>query len=84
MAEEKTLVINLRRDALKTPKHRRSRDAMSILRRRVAKFSKSGKVKIDPKTSERIWSRGAKNPHMRIRIKVRKLDDGSVETELVG
>ena len=83
MAEERTLTINLRKDALKTPKHTRSEDALSILRRRVAKFSKTGKVRIDPKISERVWSRGTKNPHLKLRVKVRKLDDGSVETELV-
>lgn len=84
MAEERTLTINLRRDALRAPKHRRSGDALAILRRRLSKLSKTGKVKIDMGTSERVWSRGTKNPHYRLRIRVRKLDDGSVETELVG
>lgn len=84
MAEEKVMVFNLRQAALKTPKQRRSRDIISILRRGAAKFSKNGEVKIDPKISEKIWSRGRKNPQMKLKIKLRKLDNGSVETELVG
>lgn len=84
MAEEKVIIFNLRKDALKTPKWRRSGDAASILRRQLAKFSKTGKVKIDSKTNEKIWARGVKYPTMKLRIKVKKLDDGSVETELVG
>lgn len=83
MAEEKVLVFNFRRASLKTPKLRRSRDLVSILRRRIAKLSKNGQVKIDPKLNAKIWSRGRKAPYMRLKMRIRKLDDGSVETELV-
>lgn len=84
MAEEKVLVFNLRRDALKAPKWRRSKDVASLLRRRVMKFSKSGKVEIGNGISEAIWSRGSRSPPMRLRLKITKLDDGSVKAELVG
>lgn len=84
MAEEKIIILNLRKDSLRTPKWRRTSDAVSILRRRIAKFSKGGRVKIDRRTNDTIWSRGARTPKMRLRIKVKKLDDGSVETELLG
>lgn len=84
MAEEKVLVFNLRRDALKAPKWRRSKDVASLLRGRLMKFSKSGKVNIDSRISEAIWSRGSRSPLMRLRLRIRKLDDGSVKAELVG
>lgn len=83
MAEDKILVFNLRKAALKTPKTRRSGDVLSILRRRAAKFSKNGKVKIDERTNLAIWARGRKSPKLSLRLKIKKLDDGSVETELV-
>lgn len=84
MAEEKILVFSLRKEALKTPKWRRSGDAASILRRKLAKFSKTGTVRIDSKTNDRLWQRGVKYPPMKLRLRVKKLDDGSVETELLG
>ncbi len=84
MAEEKTVVFNLRKDSTKTPKWKRSKGAVSVLRRRLAKFSRTGEVKLDGKISEAIWARGARKPQTRIRVRVKKLDDGSVEAQLAG
>ena len=84
MAEDKILVFNIRKDAIKTPKWRRSKDAMSILRRHVAKLSDNGKVKIDQATNMLMWRRGGKWPQLKFRLKIKKMDDGSVQTEYVG
>jgi large subunit ribosomal protein L31e len=84
MTEEKIMVLNLRKKAVETPKTRRSQDTMSILKRRLAKLSKNGEVKIDPKISERIWSRGAKMPAKKLKLKIAHLEDGSVKVELAG
>lgn len=84
MAEEKIIILNLRKDSLKTPKWRRGKDIISILRRKVGKISRSEKVKIDPKINEKFWSRGPKNPEKKLKIKIRKNDDGSVNCELAG
>lgn len=83
MAEEKTLVMNLRKDSLKTPKWRRAKDINSILRRRVARIARSDDVRIDPKINEKFWSRGSKMPDKILRVKIKKADDGKVTTELV-
>lgn len=84
MAEDKILVFNIRKDAIKTPKWRRSKDAMAILIRDVAKHSTNGKVKIDQATNELMWRKGGKWPQLKFRLKVKKMDDGSVQTEYVG
>jgi ribosomal protein L31E len=82
MAEEKVLVLNLRKESLKTPKWRRGKDIVSILRRRVARISKSENVRIDPKINELFWSRGPKMPEKILRVKIKKSDDGKVTAEL--
>lgn len=83
MAEEKVLVVNIRKAALKTPKWRRSGDAASILRRQIAKATRSGSVSIGANLNAALWKRGAKSPRMRLRVKVSKSGDGSVRAELV-
>lgn len=82
MAEEKTVVFNLRKELLKNPKTRRSRDAIALLRRRAARLSGNGEVKIGKDVSEKIWSRGLEKPVMKLRLKVKRQDDGSVRLEL--
>lgn len=82
MAEEKILILNLRKDTLKAPRTRRSRDEILILKRKVAKFSKNGKVKISEKLSEKIWSRGGTNSVKKLKVKITKKDDGSASVDL--
>jgi large subunit ribosomal protein L31e len=84
MAEEKIVIFNLRKLSVETPKLRRSQDTMSILRRQLAKLSKNGKASIDPKISEKVWSRGVRMPAKKLKLKVTKMDDGSVKAELAG
>lgn len=81
MAEEKIVVFNLRKKAVRTPRHTRSEDTMSILRREAAKLSRNGVVTIDNKVNENVWRRGTKDPELRMRLKVIKNDDGSVRLE---
>ena len=46
MAEEKIITINLRKEIKKTPKWKRSKSALKILRERIEKIAKT-EVKID-------------------------------------
>jgi len=82
MAEEKIMTFSLRKRAVETPKWRRSRDTMSILRRDLERLSKGKKVKIDSKVSEHVWSRGQKAPKMSLKLRIKKADDGSIEAKL--
>lgn len=83
MAEEKTITLNLRKESVKTPKWRRSKDILSILRRRVERMTRSDDVSIDPKINEKFWARGPKFPDKVLKLKIKKADDGKVTTELV-
>ncbi len=82
MAEEKILTINIRKDALKTPKSRRGQDAASILRRKLSKFSKGKRVVIGQRINAALWGRGVKYPALKMRVKVTKNDDGSIFAEM--
>ena len=82
MAEEKTVVFNLRKELLKCPRTSRSKDAILILKRRAARFSSNGEVKVGQDVSEKIWSRGLEHTPTRLRLKVKRQDDGSVSLEM--
>jgi len=83
MAEEKIITINLRKSMKKTPKWRRAKEGMNILREILKKNSNTEKIKIDKSINERIWSRSIKNPPSRIRLKISKIDDKTSKVELV-
>lgn len=78
MPEERIYVVPLS-EAKEAPRYARSKKAISILKEFVKKHMKSEEVTIDPKLNEQIWSRGARKPPSRIRVKVVKEDDGTVK-----
>jgi len=83
MAEEKILTINLRKKLVKVAKWRRAKDYVKFLRERLKRNFKTEKIKIDKKLNEKIWERSMENPPVKLRVKVVKLDDGSVRVELM-
>ncbi|MDI9619672.1 MAG: 50S ribosomal protein L31e [Candidatus Nezhaarchaeota archaeon] len=68
--------------ALRVPRWRRAARAVRFLRSFISKHMKSEEVKIDSTASEYIWSRGAKKPPRRIKVKAIKYKDGTVRVEL--
>ncbi len=81
MAEEKIMVINLRKKVLERPRWERSKSTLTILKDVLKKQTKTEKIKIDKNLNEKIWSRS--KPLTKLRIKIIKSDDGSVKVELV-
>ncbi|MHC1636751.1 MAG: 50S ribosomal protein L31e [Candidatus Nezhaarchaeales archaeon] len=71
------------RIVLRVPRWRRAARAIRFVRAFISRHMKSENVKIDPKVSEFIWSRGAKKPPRRVRVKAIKYKDGIVKVELV-
>ncbi len=71
--------------AWRKKKNRRAEAAVKFLRRFVARHMKveEEKVKIDAKVNEKIWERSMNNPPRRIRVKVDKMDDGTVIVSLL-
>jgi len=67
---------------LGVPRWRRAARAIRFVRAFIAKHMKAEEVKIDPKVSEYIWSRGAKKPPRKVKVKAVKYRDGLVRVEL--
>ncbi len=78
---ERQYMIPLR-IVLGVPRWRRAARAMRFVRAFIARHMKAEEVKIDPKVSEYIWSRGAKKPPRKVKIKAIKYRDGLVRVEL--
>jgi len=64
------------------PRWRRAARAMRFVRAFIARHMKAEEVKIDPKVSEYVWSRGAKKPPRKVKVKAIKYRDGLVRVEL--
>jgi len=82
MTDERIVTVNLKKFLVKKTRIMRSKGALRILRKMLKKITKSEKIVIDKKINEKIWSRGAKKPISKLRIKLVKVDDKSFRAEL--
>jgi large subunit ribosomal protein L31e len=85
--ETKEYIVPLRKKFLKTPKYKRAPKAIKALKKFVARNMKLRdrdlrKVKIDKYLNEEIWFRGIRKPPVKIKIKVKKIEDGNIRVEL--
>ena len=80
MAEEKILTINTRKEILKTPRWKKSKRAVGILKKILEKKTKKN-VKIERSLNEKIWSKSIENPPAKIRIKLTEIDDKTLKAE---
>lgn len=78
MPEERIYVIPLR-EVKEKARYRRAAKAMELIREFVKRHLKTEKVRIEESLNEKVWSRGAKKPPSRVRVKVVKKEDGTVE-----
>jgi len=83
MADEKIVVINLRKYMVKKPKWFRSSLAIKILREELEKKTKVKKIKLDKKLNEILWKKGIEKPVMKVKVKITKVDEKTVKAELV-
>ncbi|MGH2638184.1 MAG: 50S ribosomal protein L31e [Rhabdochlamydiaceae bacterium] len=65
-----------------TPRHRRTKRAVNILREFAAKHMKSSEIKIDTELNEELWKRGITKPPRRITVKMERDEDGLVTISL--
>jgi large subunit ribosomal protein L31e len=84
MVEEKILTLNLRKKLIEKPRWKRSNSVVKILKDVLKERTKAEKIKIDEKLNKKIWVRSIKKPLTKLRVKVTKLDDGSVKVESIG
>ncbi len=74
MAEEKIITVNLRRKVYKKPRWKRSKMAITLLRKILLRNTKGKEVKIDGLIHKKIWNR-SKKPQTKLKIKLIKEDD---------
>ncbi len=75
MAEERVYTIPLR-DCWLAPRNKRAKKAVKIIREFIERHVKAKEVKIDQKLNEKIWERGIQKPPRRVKVKVKKDEEG--------
>ncbi|MEM2917911.1 MAG: 50S ribosomal protein L31e [Candidatus Altiarchaeota archaeon] len=65
-------------NAFQTPKTRRARKAINMIREFLKRHTKTENIKIDSSLNEKIWERGIKKPPRRIKVKVIKKDTETI------
>lgn len=61
-----------------TPRHRRTKRAINLIKEYAKRHMKSEKIKISEKLNEYMWMRGIQNPPRRITVKMAKDKDGLI------
>lgn len=84
MAIERTYVVPLRRGFLKSPRYKRAKKAVRVLREFLVRHMKSEDVRILSELNVAVWHHGIKNPPSRVKINVKKDDKGVVTAQLFG
>ena len=85
---EREYIVPLRKGWLKVPEYKRANKAVKTLKEFLAKHMKIydrdlRKIKIDNILNNEIRFRGMKKPPAKIKVKVKKFEDGIVRVELV-
>ncbi|MBA7502417.1 hypothetical protein ES706_01002 [subsurface metagenome] len=81
MPEERIYVIPLR-EAKSARRQRRTSRAVKIVHEFLRRHMKSEEIKLNQALNRKLWERGAKHHLPRIRVRVVKQDDGSIEAFL--
>ncbi|RLG22546.1 50S ribosomal protein L31e [Methanosarcinales archaeon] len=83
--EERIYTIPLRA-AKRAPRWKRANRAIKEVYIFLSRHTKTDPemIKLDKSINEKIWERGIQKPPSRIRVRAVKLEDGTVEAELVG
>lgn len=82
MAEEKIIIINIRKELKESPYWKRSSSASRIIRRILQKHTKK-EVKIDKSINEKVWEKSIQKPTVKLKIKITSIDDKTAKAELV-
>jgi large subunit ribosomal protein L31e len=80
---ERTYVVPLRKGFVKTPRWKRAKRAVSILRIFLQKHTKRDDVKIGMHLNEFMWKHGIKNPPHHVKVDV-WIEDDYAKAELHG
>lgn len=75
--ESRVYTINLSKVQL-TPKRRRTKRAVNMIREFASRHMKSEEIKIDAELNEELWSRSIRHPPRKVRVRLTKDEDGVV------
>jgi ribosomal protein L31E len=84
---ERTYIIPLRREWLKSVKYKRAKKAVRAIREflmRHMKVEEMENIKLGKYLNLILWSHGIKNPPSRVKVNAKKDDKGIVWAEMVG
>lgn len=81
---KRTYNIPLRKEFMKSPRGRRSKRAISALRRFLMRHMKSTEIRIGRYLNQKIWEHGIRNPPHHVKVEAEKDSDGIVRAELAG
>jgi ribosomal protein L31E len=87
MATERTYIIPLRKEWLKTVKYRRAKKAVRAIREFLMRHMKAAvmeDVRIGKYLNLELWKHSIKHPPSRVKVNVTKDDKGIVRAELFG
>jgi large subunit ribosomal protein L31e len=81
---EREFVVPLRASQHQPPRDQRAEHAIVTIRRFMVRHMKGepGKIWIDPRLNEFLWSRSASHIPSRVRVKAIRFEDGLVEVDL--
>ena len=80
--EKKEIIYTIPlREAFKTPKTRRARKAVNVVRDFLIRHTKTENIKIDASLNEALWERGIQKPPRRVKVKAIK-EEGRVTAML--
>jgi large subunit ribosomal protein L31e len=81
---ERTYTINVRKAIVKVPRYRRTKKAVSSVRKFLMKHMKASEdnVKLGRHLNLKLWERGIKNPITRITVVAKKDEKGIVTAEI--
>lgn len=74
---ERVYTINLGKVLLSQPQHRAVR-ALNMIREFARRHMKTHNIKIDEDLARQVWSRGARSPPRKIRMRMQKTDIGDI------
>ena len=83
MAEQRIMTVNMRKGIEKVPPYKRSASAAKYLKAFVKRHMKAEDVKIGIDVNDEIFSRGMKNPRVKIRVMCSKDDKKIVTVNLI-
>lgn len=77
--EELTRIYTIPLDRVMiSPRHKRAKRAITIIKEFATKHMKSPEVLITPELNLIIWSKGIRNPPKRVTVKMERDEDGVV------